>query len=790
MIKKDTTINLDVKGNLAKLIATENIIVQHDNVKTASFNVQDRVLTLPIFKVQSGDVYDMLIAHECSHALWTPQKAWADNSANNELKGYINVLEDTRIDKKIQKKYPGIVRNYLMGWDILDKQNFFGLIGKDINKDLMIIDKINLRSKSSNRLPFKFSPKDKEWIIKVDAIKSFKDAVALAKEMLNWQKKQVEQMKKLPDFDLHPTVSTYDLSEDNDDTENDGDSKVPSAENSDDKSDEKNDFNNFGDQKADSEKDTDKSGSAKEGEDKKEDSSSQGKDEKDNSDGTADKTGTGRDGAKKTGPKPLKVITQESFDEKIGNLLDGENKGYKYGSLPEPNYKASLISYKDFLKTFRLHIAKRQNDYRETTTSYKVWLKEQYKKFEKDNKKTVMYLVKEFEMKKSATAYKRATTDKTGVIDPLKLKDYKFSEDIFKRLTIIPDGKNHGMMMLLDWSGSMSDTLMNTTEQLINLISFVRKVNIPFEVYFFNSERGGFNKKKYIKSFNYKKGDWMFEDFQLVNIASHRMKKIELEEALMYIYQMALYYDYRYGYGRSYWKHYEQNKDRIDNRQNCYGIPDEYCLGSTPLNEALVYCLKLIPEFKRKYAIEKLTFITLTDGGGNSFCRNTYDPIIENDPEKRWSREDSDYDKTPVFKIGKRKIAQSKDDYWSEGVTNILLDEIKRLDVNVIGFFILKRMRRWDIEKYFAGKDYMEREQNYVKARKEFKKDKAIVVDKRGYSKFFLLDGKSMQVENFSMEDTKIKKGTVGEFKRIFGKSMKNRLVSRVVLNKFIQEVA
>ena len=52
-------------------------------------------------------------------------------------------------------------------------------------------------------------------------------------------------------------------------------------------------------------------------------------------------------------------------------------------------------------------------------------------------------------------------------------------------------------MMLLDWSGSMSDTLMNTVEQLLNLISFVRKVNIPFEVYFFNSERGTWNNKKY-----------------------------------------------------------------------------------------------------------------------------------------------------------------------------------------------------------------------------------------------------------------------------------------------------
>ena len=70
-----------------------------------------------------------------------------------------------------------------------------------------------------------------------------------------------------------------------------------------------------------------------------------------------------------------------------------------------------------------------------------------------------MYLVKEFEMKKSATAYKRATTDKTGVIDYLKLKEYKYSDDIFKKLTILFDVKNHGMMMLLDWSGSMCDII-------------------------------------------------------------------------------------------------------------------------------------------------------------------------------------------------------------------------------------------------------------------------------------------------------------------------------------------
>lgn len=197
-------INLDVKGTLAKLIASENITIQHNNVQTASFNTKDRILTLPIFKEQSGDVYDMLIAHECAHALYTPQDGWEKIASDDELRSYVNVLEDTRIDKLIQKKYPGVVRNYENGFDILEKKNFFGLLGKDINKELMSIDKINLRSKSLNRLPFSFGDTDKAWLKKVDAIVTFDDVVSVAKEMLDWQKKQVEELKKLPDFNEHP----------------------------------------------------------------------------------------------------------------------------------------------------------------------------------------------------------------------------------------------------------------------------------------------------------------------------------------------------------------------------------------------------------------------------------------------------------------------------------------------------------------------------------------------------------------------------------------------------------
>ena len=99
----------------------------------------------------------------------------------------------------------------------------------------------------------------------------------------------------------------------------------------------------------------------------------------------------------------------------------------------------------------------------------------------------------------------------------------------------------------------------------------------------------------------------------------------------------------------------------------------------------------------------------------------------------------------------------------------------------------LKRVRKYDLKD--IQNDYVGREKDYIKMRKQMTRDKAVVVNKEGYNKYFLLDGKKMNVQNFNLEDAKVKKGTTGELKRIFG-AMKNRLTSRVVLNKFIQEVA
>ena len=728
-----TTININTKSQLAKLIATENITVEHNAVRTASFDTLNRILTLPIFKEKSGDVYDMLIAHECAHALYTPGNGWKEIMNDDELRSYCNVLEDTRIDKLIQKKYPGVKRNYLNGWDILNKQNFFGIKGKDLNTELMLIDKINLRSKSSNRLKFKLSKEEDKWLDVVDSIKSWKDVVKVAKQMLDWQKKRLESLKKLSNFD----DMFKDYLQGNEENDSTGDKK-----------------------------------------ESQEAGNSSGNDENDEEDKQDQESNVAVTGLQEVqgGAGKLKAITDVIYEQSKGKLLDQTTK-YNYISLPEANLKDIVISSKEFRKKFKEFIIQRVNNSKPELNYYN-WLKTDFKKFKNDNKKTVMYLVKEFEMKKAATAYKRSTTDKTGTIDPLRLKNYKFSDDIFKRLTVLPNEKNHGMMMLLDWSGSMSPVIKKTVDQLLNLIWFCQKINIPYEVYFFSSEtetNDTWDKQgnKIYTSFKYKHNDMALDNFSLVNVASHKMKKIELDESLMYLYSMGLYYEnrsYSYNdYGNSE-KHYN------------FGMPSQYQLGSTPLNEALVVMNKLIPTFKQKYKIEKMTFITLTDGASNSIQGKYVNKAsgLEIDCKDSYHN--------PVIRINKKchKLDDDNNYNWSnQRITGTLLDSLrKNHNVNTLGFFILKKIKGWEGEMYFpsSAKDTEKRKQQFVK-------DKCTTATMPGYNEFYVINGKSMAVENTDLSDITGNLKT-GRIKQIFAKSMKGRIVSRVLLNKFIDKVA
>jgi len=131
----------EIKSQLAKLLATEDLIVEHKNVQTAQFEVRTRVLTLPNWDKASNNVYDSLVAHEVGHALYTPDRDWWKEK--NIPHSFMNIVEDVRIEKLMKRRYAGLAKTFYNGYNELNDEDFFDIDGKDLT-DFNLADRINL----------------------------------------------------------------------------------------------------------------------------------------------------------------------------------------------------------------------------------------------------------------------------------------------------------------------------------------------------------------------------------------------------------------------------------------------------------------------------------------------------------------------------------------------------------------------------------------------------------------------------------------------------------------------
>ena len=148
----------------------------------------------------------------------------------------------------------------------------------------------------------------------------------------------------------------------------------------------------------------------------------------------------------------------------------------------------------------------------------------------------------------SPDSYARSTISRTGVLDTTKLHTYRYNEDLFKKVTTLADGKNHGLVFVLDWSGSMQDILMDTIKQMFNLVWFC-KVGIPFDVYAFTNDYPLFYREDGTpgsKGSCLQKKDGLFyihECFSMMNFLTHKVKTNELEVQMKNIFRLANYFD-------------------------------------------------------------------------------------------------------------------------------------------------------------------------------------------------------------------------------------------------------
>ena len=180
----------------AKLLATENISVIRARVSTASFDIKNRVLTLPQWKDMSPIVEGMLIGHEVGHALYTTDEYIDPIKDDPKLRQYLNILEDVRIEKLMKRKYPGIRKTMNLGYQELNDKDFFGVKKIQNLSTLSLIDRINLYFKAGYQCGVTFNQDEKNFVTRAERTETIEEVIELAKEIYAYAKEQAEQKKK------------------------------------------------------------------------------------------------------------------------------------------------------------------------------------------------------------------------------------------------------------------------------------------------------------------------------------------------------------------------------------------------------------------------------------------------------------------------------------------------------------------------------------------------------------------------------------------------------------------
>ena len=698
-------------SQLAKCLATEDITVVIDpSAPSAYFQVEDRVLGLPNWSNDNKSVHDLLVGHEVGHALFTPGGMEEtlnriDTENHDVIHSFINVIEDHRIDKMVKQKYPGLRKSFHNGYKSLMEKNLFGTEHPDTDiSDYNLIDRINLQSKLGTFKDIPFSPTENTYMQMVDECKTFEDVIDAATELYKYAKAKSET-------DMH-----LNLPSGQGEGEGEGDGNLPQPSDQ-----------NKGDQQMES-------------------PDGDGTQESENGDTQKPINENGSD-------ELTESTTQKRFHEHLRgdpDLRDRDMSGINAVIPSGINCEDYIIHYPKTLQVLREHYEGRSEEY-----------KSKFKRFRSESSKTVNYMVKEFEMKRNAQQHARASISRTGVIDTNKLHSYQLSEDIFRKITNVPGGKNHGLVMFVDWSGSMSNDMGATIRQLLNLVMFCSKVNIPFEVYSFtdvecsNYSTTDTDKHFGLKSHDYKHNELMFNSFRLRNYFSSSMKKRQLEDAMFYMYIMSCKYD-KYSYS--------------------WDLPLQDCLGGTPLNDAIMIAHDIIPKFKSANRIEKVNMVLLTDGESNGNIRIN-DSVSSEQDEVYISNYTNFNLHDPVTR--QTYSIQERGEF-----TSGLLQSIRdRHDIEVVGFFIASGNIQRNLNMF--GIPWNETREY----RKKLNREKYLLLETSGYSEMYLLlGGKDLDIDNSNLE---VKEGAS---KRVlttaFKKLNKGKLSSRVVLTRFIDLIA
>ena len=745
------TVKTASKDILARCMATEDISVQHSaSAQTAAFDTESRTLILPVWEDMDNAVYDMLVGHEVSHALHTPMEGWQDFVGESRMRHmFVNVVEDARIERMIKDKFPGLRRDFASAYKNLHERDLFEIAGRTIDTDLPLIDRLNLHFKLGlfGLVQVPFTADEQQYVTRMAETTTFEDVVELARELYEMQ---VEEDEKNAEENENGQSAPG---------AGDGEGEGSGSTSSD--SDESGEGESGTGQSTDGVGDDTETqnGSGGSGDESGEDSGASMTDDTDDgesADSTEGEMGTGEESSDLSyddyqANTDAAGSTQNAFERGVENMRNSGSGEYIYNTLPTMNLDQCVCDFKTIeelwnsmkIESNRLD---RQIENRNEAIS-------RLNTYMNSIKGVVGGMVQQFQMKQAADADKRTSLAKTGVLNTTTMINYRWSEDIFLKNEVHTDAKNHGMVMYLDWSGSMCGILQDTVEQLLVLVEFCRKVGIPYEVYAFSSNRYYPNNlERYSEEWDeyYSNRPAQYttsadtdaepHSFQLYNFLSSRMNKREFNTALENLWVLT------------------------GSQHDYYGIyPRCLSLGCTPLNEAIVCAMQQVPEFQRQNGIQIVNTVFLTDGEGHGLIR------------EGWRR--SDGKNFIVDKKSKKQYEVGYNSVCSRGQTDALLNMLRdKTGTNLVG------VRLHDSKNINFMKYHIE-DNEFPALQKQYKKDNFITLDS-AYDEYFLVKG-NLKVETDALENLD-DDASYAKIKNAFIKGGSRKKASRVIANKMV----
>lgn len=593
---------LDSKAVLARMMATENLTVEHvPSAQTAYFDSMSRTLVFPCWKGMSNDLYDMLAGHETGHALFTPagtqvlvdaiRKVDARNGST-AAKTFLNIVEDARIERLMKARLPGLRRSFFNAYKELMTHPLFVDQFKHVEK-MRLIDRVNMHYKFGAWVKVPFTAEELPLVQAVETTKSWDDVVEVSRRIWEMQREQENsepqeqqepqqsagqgdgeaQQGKPQEQQQQPGSSTREPQRQQDvDTGEQGESK---PDNSDAKGDEQ------------SKSDKPQSGNAA---------------------ASGNESAKSEGEAQKTEREPTAAQTDNFMQTVSNGFRDTAATYYTPLTLPRFDSRRGVIG-------FREHVLPALTKYFTNCNGASLLAE-----WESKSRRDVSIMQQEFLRRMAADAASRTLVSDTGTIDVNRLWSYKISDDIFLQNATVRNGQSHGIVVFVDFSGSMSGIMSETIRQMLMLAAWCRRSNIPCDVYGFSDGIGH---------------KWQgCTDGQIPSPWVHRASETNratLDEGMRLVHLISTKglsdRDWRIAAGGllAVWGA-RNDYNAMSNDDGKWGTMDEYrqttrlfSLNSTPTTAATAAALDLVEAFKRQHSLQIVHFVTLTDGEASDY---------------------------------------------------------------------------------------------------------------------------------------------------------------------------